>query len=199
VMQNTFRGGEFGLIQQGDQVFPGQMFMQIVDQSSMVVSASVNQVDVQMMKLGQKARVRFDAFPGLELPGHVVMIGAITKTGGTRGAFKKDVAVRLKLDRMDPRVIPDLSVSADVILDETEAAAPVVPLEALSAAGAGPEEGKGTVLVRTANGNWERREVMLGLASYTQVAVKSGLKEGEVVALEPPPSNNKDGAKPVAS
>lgn len=199
VMQNTFRGGEFGLIQQGDQVFPGQSFMQIVDPSSMVVTASVNQVDVQNLKLGQKAKMRFDAFPGLELPGHVVMIGAITKGAGSRASFKKDVAVRLKLDRMDPRVIPDLSVSADIILDETETAAPVVPLEALSAANSGPD-GKSFVLVRTANGNWERREVMLGLASYTQVAVTSGLKEGEVVALEPPPATKAGGEpQPVSS
>ncbi len=64
VMQNTRRGTEFAQIQPGDQLFPGMMFMQIVDMSSMVINASVNQVDVDSLRLGQKAKVRFDAYPG---------------------------------------------------------------------------------------------------------------------------------------
>jgi len=186
VMQNTFRGGEFGLIQQGDQVFPGQMFMQIVDQSSMVVNATVNQVDVQSMRLGQRAKVRFDAFPGLELKARVVMIGAITKSAGMRASFKKDIPVRLKLEQLDPRVIPDLSVSADVVLDETTESATVVPAEALQLSG-GEAGSKPFVHVRNAAGVWERRTVEVAVVNYTHAAIRSGLKPGEVVALEPPP------------
>jgi hypothetical protein len=33
---------------------------------------------------------------------------------------------------------------------------------------------------------WRRREVELGLASYITAAVRSGLKAGEIVALERP-------------
>ena len=185
VMQNTFRGSEFGAIQQGDSVNPGMLFMQIVDPSSMVVNATVNQSDVQSMRIGQKARLRFDAFPGLELPGRLIVIGAITKAGGSRAQFKKDVLVRFRLERMDPRVIPDLSVSADVILDEEEALAAVAPIEAVQ--GQSGEGSKAFVSVRSATGVWERREVELGLASFTHVVIKSGVKSGEVVALDKPP------------
>ncbi len=186
VVQNTFRGGDFGAIQQGDQIYPGMMFMQVVDPSSMIINASVNQVDVQNLRLGQRAKVRFDAFPGLELPAHLVTIGAITKSAGTRASFKKEIAVRLRLDKLDPRIIPDLSVSADVVLEEAEQST-VVPAEALmsdaSAAGAAP---KSFVMVRSATGAWERREVQVGLLSNTHAAIRGGLKPGEVVALEPP-------------
>jgi hypothetical protein len=152
----------------------------------MVINAAVNQVDVQNMRLGQRAKIRFDAFPGLELPGHVVTIGAITKSAGTRGAFKKEVAVRLRLDKLDPRIIPDLSVSADIVLEEADSAT-VVPAEALmsdaSVAGAQP---KPFVMVRGANGAWIRRDVQVGLVSNTHAAIREGLKPGEAVALEPP-------------
>jgi len=195
VVQNTFNNGDFKPYQQGDQVFPGMMFLQVVDQSSMVINATVNQVDVQHLKLGQKAKVRFDAFPGLELPAHLITIGAITKTAGMRASYKKDVAVRLRLDKIDPRIIPDLSVSADVILEESEPAA-VVPAEALmsdnSVAGAEP---KPFVMVRNAAGAWERRDVQVGVASNTHASIRSGLKAGEIVALEPPAA----GAKPDAA
>jgi HlyD family secretion protein len=190
VMQNTFRSGEFGPIQQGDQVYPGNVFMQIVDPSSMVVNATVNQSDVQSLRIGQRAKIRFDAFPGLELPGRLYLIGAITKSGGMRSQFKKDVVVRFRLDKMDPRVIPDLSASADVVLEEEESVAAVAPLEAVQSY---EGDGKAFVLVRSAQGQWERRQVELGLASFTHVAVKAGLKAGEVVALDKPPSPSPEG------
>jgi multidrug efflux pump subunit AcrA (membrane-fusion protein) len=186
VVQNTFRSGDFGAIQQGDQIYPGMMFMQVVDPSSMVVKSTVSQVDVQGMRLGQRAKVQFDAFPGLELSARVISIGAITKTGGMRASFKKDVPVVLRLDTVDPRVIPDLSVAADVVLDESEEGV-VVPSEAIfsdsSVAGAPPQP---YVLVRNARGGWERRDVQAGIASNTHTAIKSGLKAGEVIALESP-------------
>ncbi|MEK7753413.1 MAG: HlyD family efflux transporter periplasmic adaptor subunit, partial [Acidobacteriota bacterium] len=84
VMMQTFRGGEFGQIQQGDQVYAGQPFMQIVDLRSMVINATVNQADVESLRIGQKARIRFDAYPDLELPAKVFSIGAMTKPGGFR-------------------------------------------------------------------------------------------------------------------
>lgn len=195
VVQNTFRGGDFGAIQQGDQIYPGMMFMQVVDPSSMIINASVNQVDVQHLRLGQRAKVRFDAFPGLELPAHLVTIGAITKSAGTRGSYKKEVAVRLRLDKLDPRIIPDLSVSADVVLEEADSAT-VVPAEALmsdnSVSGAEP---KAYIMVRSAAGVWERRDVQVRLMSNTHAAIGEGVKPGEVVALEPPVS----AAAPVAA
>jgi multidrug resistance efflux pump len=183
VMQNTFRGSEFAQIQQGDQLWPGQPFMQIVDTSTMIINASVNQVDVDNLRIGAKAKVRFDAFPGLELPAHVYSIGAITKPGGMRANFVKEVPVRLKLDQMDPRIIPDLSVSADVIIAEEQQQATVVPLAAVF-----HEEGSrgaAFVFVKKESG-WEKRKVELGLADNTSVAIRSGLGRGETVALETP-------------
>ena len=94
----------------------------------MVINATVNQVDVQNLRLGQKARIHFDAYPGLELPAHVDSIAAVTKPGMFRAQFVKEVAVRLKLDAMDNRVIPDLSVSAEIMEDSDTAALAVAPM-----------------------------------------------------------------------
>ncbi len=183
VMQQTFAGSEFRPVQEGDPLMPGFLFMQIVDTSSMVINANVNQVDAERLRINAKAKVRFDAYPGLELPAHVVSVAAVTKTGGFRASYMKEIPVRLKLDAMDPRVIPDLSVSADVILESEDAAA-VVPLSALMQDAKQPA-GKHFVYVRGAQG-WVRREVELGIGNHTQAAVRAGLKPGEVVALENP-------------
>ncbi len=181
VMQSIIRGSEMAQIQEGDQLYPGQPFMQIVDTRSMVINAAVSQVDVERMRIGLKARVRFDAYPDLELPAHVYAISAITKPGGSRANFVKEVPVRLKLDSIDPRVIPDLSVSVDVII-ESEQEATVVPLAAIFSDGNGKSP---FVYVKTATG-WDKRGVELGLSNYIAVALKSGVKPGEVVAVEVP-------------
>ncbi|MBI4876221.1 MAG: HlyD family efflux transporter periplasmic adaptor subunit [Acidobacteria bacterium] len=193
VMQQTFRGSEFAQIQQGDQVFSGQPFMQIVDLRSMVINATVNQADVESLRIGQRARVRFDAYPDLELTAHVFSVGAIARQGGFRASYMKEIPVRLRLDKMDPRVIPDLSVSADVIVEREEQAAMVAPLESVFRDGAAARP---YVFVREAQG-WRKREVELGLASNVAAAIRSGLQPGEVVALARPAEEPKPGESAV--
>jgi multidrug efflux pump subunit AcrA (membrane-fusion protein) len=188
VYQNVFRGSEFDQIKVGDQLFPGQMFMQIVDPSSMVINANVSQVDVEKLRIGMKARVRFDAFPDLELPARVYAVASVAKSGRYRPDWVKDLGVVLKLEKMDRRVIPDLSVSCDVILDSSDSAV-VAPLEGVFHEGDAPKPGTPAyVFVRAASGAWQRRQVELGLASFTHVAIAKGLSANEVIALEKPPS-----------
>ncbi len=182
VMQTIFRSGEMGQIQKGDMLFPGMLFARVVDPRSMIINAAVNQVDVEVMRIGAKARVRFDAYPGLELPAHVHSIGAMPRSGGFRGSFMKEISVVLKLDQMDPRVIPDLSVSADVIVARQDQAV-IAPLASIFQDAGG---GKPYVLLRRSSG-WERREVDLGLSNLVGAVIRSGLQAGEVVAAERPP------------
>jgi multidrug efflux pump subunit AcrA (membrane-fusion protein) len=181
VMESMMRGSEFSQIQQGDQLFPGQMFARIVDPRSMLVSASVNQADVEMVRVGSKAILRFDAYPGLELAAHVTSLAAITRPGGPRGSFVKEIPVFLKLDQMDSRVIPDLSVSADIIIESSPSHL-VAPLESIFQDG---NSSKPYVFVKTAQG-FQKRDVELGLRNNIAAAVVSGLSAGDVIALESP-------------
>lgn len=181
VMQTTWRGGDFGQIQRGDQLWPGQFYMQVVDPRSMVINATVNQVDVQNLRLGQKARIRFDAYPDLELPAHIDSIATVAKPGMFRAQFVKELAVRLKLDAMDSRVIPDLSVSAEIIQDADDHASAIAPVAAVFE----DNSQKPHVFVQSGSG-WERRDIELGLSNHLQAVVKGDIKAGEVVALDPP-------------
>jgi hypothetical protein len=102
-----------------------------------------------------------------------------------RAAFVKDIPVVLRLDKLDTRVIPDLSVSVDIELATETQAAAVAPLGSVFRDGAGERP---FVFVKKADG-WERREVDLGLSNNLVVAVRSGLQPGEVIAAEYPPLN----------
>lgn len=181
VMSTMFRNGEFSQIRAGDQVHPGMMFMRVVDPDSMVVETVVNQADIEKIRIGARAKVRIDAYPGVELPGRVHSIGAMPKTGGFRTDYVKEVPVVVKLERLDPRLAPDLSVSVDVVV-ESAPAGPVAPREAVFR---DAPDGPAYVFVQTATG-WERRPVELGVMNFIAAAVRSGLRGGERIAAERP-------------
>jgi hypothetical protein len=145
----------------------------------MILNATVNQVDSEELRVGMKATVRLDAYPDLVLPGTVVGIGAMTKTGGWRANYVREIPVRLKLDKIDPRVLPDLSASAEILL-ESEQDAVIAPM-----AGIFGDNGKPSVFVQTPAG-WARREVELGVVNHVAAAVRSGLRKGDVIALQRP-------------
>ncbi len=130
VIQTTMRAGEMSQIKAGDQVRPGSPVLRIVDTSSMMLDASVNQVNAELIRIGAKARVHFDAYPDLELPAEVYSIGAMPRPGGWRAEYVKEVPVTFRLLKVEPRVIPDLSASADVVLESSPQAL-IVPREAI--------------------------------------------------------------------
>jgi len=179
VMASIVRNGEYGQVREGDQVNAGQPFLSIVDPSSMVLSATVNQVDAERLRLGMKATIHLDAYPDLSLPGTLVGIGAMSKTSTFRAGYVGEIPILLKVDKMDSRVIPDLTGSADVVLSSVTSSV-LIPRAALF-----EENGGAFVFVQGPEG-WTKKQVQPGVSSFTQVAIESGLQKGDVVALQRP-------------
>jgi HlyD family secretion protein len=132
------------------------------------------------VRLGSKATARLDAYPGSQFSARVVGVGAMTKPGAWRPNFMREIAIRLKLEQIDPRVIPDLSASADILL-ASEKQATLAPLDAVFFEGLT----KPFVFLRTSSG-WQRREIELGLRNRVAAVVRAGVSPGDVVALERP-------------
>jgi Membrane-fusion protein len=123
----------------------------------------------------------------------VYSIGAVP-VPGRRPNFMRQIPIRLKLDKMDPLVVPDLSASADVVL-ESERQATLAPLASIFQDSPG---GKPYVFLRSATG-WQKRPVELGLQNSVDAVVKSGLSKGDVVALESPLEAPPDKPEPKPS
>jgi hypothetical protein len=137
-------------------------------------------VDAERLRLGMKASIKLDAYPDVDLPGTLVGVGAMSKTSTFRASYVGEIPVRMKIDRMDPRVIPDLTGSAEVIMN-SETDTLVAPRNAVF-----DEDGGKFVYVQGEEGNWIRKKVDLGLASFTHVAIRSGLQKGDVIAAQRP-------------
>jgi multidrug efflux pump subunit AcrA (membrane-fusion protein) len=180
VMQSVWRSGDFGQIQEGDQVWPGQPFMKIVDtRSLMQVEARINQVESEDVRIGQPVTVNFDAFPGLHLNGKVYSVSAMGVGGWRDNYYLRTLPVVITIEGSDSRVIPDLSASGDILLGRKENAV-IAPREAVRSEG-----GKQVVYVKR-GGGFAPREVRMGERNNTQVEILAGLRAGDEVALGPP-------------
>ncbi len=180
--------GDVSQIRTGDEVAPGTFFMQIVDTSGMIMAASINQVDSQYFRAGQRTEIRLDAYPDAVFPGRVASIGALAISGssggfsrGGRTDYVKRIPVTFSIEAQDPRIIPDLSASARVILG-SEKDVVIAPREGIWEEAAKlfayVQEGAGSVFTK--------REVEVGPRTGTQVAILAGLQPGERIALARP-------------
>lgn len=176
VMSSTFRGGEMGQVQLGDQVASGQQIMKVVEPSSMQVEGTVSQSDSSKLRVGQRVNVGLDAFPDLKFPGKVYSIGALAVSGWRENYYIRTVPVRIAIEGADQRLIPDLSSHCDIVLhtlpDQLQ-----VPASALTSEG-----GKTYVQVKRGD-QFEKREVKTGDRNNTYVAVISGVSAGEELKL----------------
>lgn len=177
VMQPIWRGGDMGQVDQGDQLGPGQLFMKIVDSKSMQVEATANQVETSELRIGQSVTVRFDAFPGLALPGTVYSIGALATGSWMQNYYIRRIPINITINGSDARLIPDLSASCEVTLEKKDDAL-AIPLTAIQT-----RDGQSTVRVREGS-EFVDRSVTLGIHNESQAAVLSGLKPGDEVRVD---------------
>jgi HlyD family secretion protein len=179
IMRPTYRHGEQFLVRSGDEVSPGQTFMRVVDTSAMHLETTMNQAESELVRQGQPALIRFDAYPQIKLNGKVIAVGTIASGGRRVSYYIRRVPVRIAIQDHDPRVLPDLTASADVVLAESPDSV-IVPRQAVV-----EEDGHPVVYVKQGDA-FTPREVELGMASNTEVTIRSGLQAGEEVALDRP-------------
>ncbi len=123
-----------GRITQADRLLKGQQLVSglpvvtIVANSQSYVEANFKETELADMQIGQPARIEFDAYPDLELKGHVASIGAGTgsefsvlpaqNATGNWVKVTQRVPVRIAIDQTSPRqLIAGISSHVTVFTD----------------------------------------------------------------------------------
>lgn len=173
VPKMMWRGNGPAEIQEGDELWPGAAVLQVVNPESMQVRARVNQADVGLVRPGQAAVIRLDAYPDFEMPGRILQIAPIGQSGAFSNRVRLFSAV-IAVDGTSERLLPDLSAAVDVEVDRVPDAL-VVPWTAVERDGTDAR-------VRVRNGGGTAvRPVTLGSGDEIDVVVTSGLEAGDVV------------------
>jgi len=181
---------------------PGSLVLTISDLSVIEIVVQVDETDVSAISLGDSAVIRIDAFPDREFVGRVTEIGnsAITPPGGQGQQAGQQAAIDfevvLTLDATDAPLRPDLSATADIIV-ESRSQALAVPIIAMTVredttwvsednggeADDEPREVEGVFLVQ--GGRVTFTPVEIGIAGQEYFEVLAGLSEGDTVVAGP--------------
>ncbi len=152
----------------------GTEVLTIADLTSMVINAHVNQADVTYLKHGMEVEVEVDAVPGLRIHGVVERIAPQATVKNNL----KGYATRIALKEIDPRVQPGMTATITIPVSTANNVL-TVPLPAVFTV---TETGEHYVLVRRGD-DYEQRPVTVGVSDFFNAEIRSGLSEGEVVAL----------------
>ena len=177
VFNTIWIGGRMRTAQTGDSVESGVPFLQVVDPSRMEVRAKINQSDVEKVRIGQKAIVRFDAYPGMAIPAVLTEVSPF----GEGGRFSDKIrafTVVFSIQGSDPRLLPDLSAALDITL-ETHANAVVVPRQSVG------HDASGDFVMLKSGLGFEKRAVQLGGLNDTEAVVRAGIHKGDVIQMKP--------------
>ncbi len=158
----------------GELVGPGDTIVSLMPKGDLQVRADISEGNIIDVTVGQKVRVKLDAFPlDEEWSGTVLQIyPAETIVGGA--VYYETI---ISLDTADARIRRGMSANVWVETARHESAL-VVPASAITL-----REGKRSVRV-LAGGIAEEREIVTGITSgQGMIEVVSGLEEGEVVIL----------------
>jgi len=179
---------------------PGSLVLTISDLSVIEVVLQVDETEVSKIALGDSASIRIDAFPDQAFSGRVTEIGnsAINPPSQQQGNQQAaiDFEVVLTLDETDAPLRPDLSATADIIVESRSntVAVPIIALtvrdaddvevgDAGGADGSEVQDIEGVFLVN--DGVVFFQPVEVGIAGQEYFEVVSGLSEGDVVVSGP--------------
>ncbi len=162
----------------------------LVDMDSLEVQVDVNEAYIGRVKARMPVEAVLNAYPEWKIPAEVIAIVPTADRG------KATVKVRIALLEKDPRIVPDMGVKVS-FLERSEALAPgaAKPADLVTVpAAAVVDRDDAEVVFVVADRRAQVRRVTLGRTLGESREVRSGLRAGETVVLDPA-AELKDGAR----
>jgi HlyD family secretion protein len=183
LLPNFRAGGPFSRaapeFKRGDRAWAGAAIAELPDVSAVKMTARVDEFDRGRVQPGSSVRVRVDAVPDRELTGTLTDISVVAKPDFSSWPPARNFDLVIEIGETDQRLRPGMSASARVELDR-------LPDVLLLPSGGVFQRGAATVAYVVSGGTTESRPVMILRRGRDQVAIASGLREGERVSLTEP-------------
>ena len=149
----------------------GKLLMQVADLHHERIRAYFDEPEIGKLAVGQKIQIKWDAKPGRIWNGHIERTPVTVVNLGTRSVGE----VLVMIDDADSELLPETNVTVTVTIS-SDLNDLTVPREALRS-----ENGK-TYVFKVVKDGLQKTPVTIGTLNLTQVAILSGLEEGDQVA-----------------
>ena len=175
------RYGSSEPIQEGTQVRERQEIITIPSASGMIARASLHESVLKQVHQGQSCRIRVDAMPGSDYRGRVSFVALLPDQNSwwanpNMRVYRTDVAI----EGTHPEMRPGMSCSIEIQVEQIEDTL-YVPVQAVF------RQAAGNVCFVAGRGANVERTVEVGRYNDKWVQILTGLEEGEVVLMSPPP------------
>lgn len=158
-------------ITQGTAVTVGAPLFVVANLEELWAVAEIDETQIPLVRAGLPTELRVAAYPGETFAGRISFVSDMVNPKTRR------VTVRCQVPNPDGRLKPEMYAALTLSSGEPHDVL-AVPSGAIQEI-----EGKPFVFVRTAKGAFERRDIVPGPEVEGRVEVRSGVKEGEEVAV----------------
>ncbi len=167
--------------QVGDDSWPGQVLVEIIDLAALQARLYVLERDAGSLAKGNEVMVRLDSIPEKEYHGTVRSVATLAQPLERNSPLKYFITeVTITNAGADlKRIRPGMSLKADVILEKYDSCF-VVPASAVTT-----KESRQLVYIQDKD-KFVPRPVQVGAATHGQATILEGVKEGEVIAMRNP-------------
>jgi HlyD family secretion protein len=156
----------------------------LIDPRSVYVSAPIDEVDSDRVRVGQEVRVTVDSLPGRKLAGHLVRVAPYVLD-----VQEQNRTVEIEVDLADEAVaktlLPGTSADVEVILARHENV-PRIPTSAIA-------EGDKVLVLK--DGRLSERTISEGMRNWQFTEVKEGVAVGDLVVTLRDSPDIKPGAR----
>ena len=156
-------------VYQGQRIMPGMDLYRIADLSTVWLEGEVFEKDLALIRVGSKANITFEAYPGETFSGSVAYVYPIMTSESRTGRIR--IELRNPGLRFKPGMYANMEFQVPVHREGIH-----IPRSAMLQTGE-----RTIVFVRTADGTLTPRQVAAGAATTEHVEIISGLRAGEVV------------------
>ena len=165
------------IIREGKRVLERQILLLLPDPSQMQVKGLVNEANIRLVKPGQKATIRLEAFSNSVFDGIVKLISDYPEPGSLYGGqMSKEYMTIITVLNPPEGIKTGLTAEARIVVNEIPNAL-LLPMQAVFVYG-----GK-TYVVTYNDGKWGKIEIKTGPANDKEVVILEGLNEGDKVVL----------------
>jgi len=163
----------------GDRVWFGAPIAELPDLSAVHMTCRLDEADRARVQRGTRVLVRVDAIPDRELPASIKDIAMVAKPDFTSFPPVRNFDAVVALDEGDARLRTGMSASARIELHRLDGVI-VVPSPAIFQVDGAPV----AYVIRDESA--EQRPVTVLRRGRDEIAIASGLQEGDRVALRDP-------------
>lgn len=183
LLPNFRAGGPFSRaapeFKRGDRAWFGAAIAELPDLTAVQMTARVDEFDRGRLQPGSTVRVRVDAVPDRDLTGTLQEISVIAKPDFTVWPPVRNFDLVVAISDVDPRLRSGMSAAGRVALDS-------MPNVLLLPVAAVFQRGTAAVAYVVSGRAIESRTVTVLRRGRDQVAIASGVREGERVSLREP-------------